>query len=84
MKTFLKIIEFYDDLEKLSTPGDISVLDPYTEPEIRNVYKKFYKKYFNDSKRRIIIFGINPVFLGLWAPTILLFILIFNQKKKNL
>ena len=60
MKTFLKIIEFYDDLEKLSTPGDISVLDPYTEPEIRNVYKKFYKKYFNDSKRRIIIFGINP------------------------
>ena len=60
MKTFLKIIEFYDGLEKLSTPGDISVLDPYTEPEIKNLYKKFYKKYFNDSKRRILIFGINP------------------------
>ena len=60
MKTFLKIIEFYDGLEKLSTPGNISVLDPYTEPEIKNLYKKFYKKYFNDSKRRILIFGINP------------------------
>ncbi len=27
---------------------------------------------------------LKEVFLGLWAPTILLFILIFNQKKKDL
>ncbi len=27
---------------------------------------------------------LKAVFLGLWAPTILLFILIFNQKKKEL
>jgi len=27
---------------------------------------------------------LKAVFLGLWAPTILLFILIFNQKKKDL
>ena len=33
--------------------------------------------FFNDEP-------LKAVFLGLWAPTILLFILIFNQKKKNL
>ena len=33
--------------------------------------------FFNDEP-------IKAVFLGLWAPTILLFILIFNQKKKDL
>ena len=38
------------------------------------VYEVFF---FNDEP-------LKAVFLGLWAPTILLFILIFNQKKKDL
>ena len=33
--------------------------------------------FFNDEP-------LKAVFLGLWAPTILLFILILNQKKKDL
>ena len=33
--------------------------------------------FFNDEP-------LKAVFLGLWAPTILLFILIFNQKTKEL
>ena len=33
--------------------------------------------FFNDEP-------LKAVFLGLWAPTIVLFILIFNQKKKEL
>ena len=33
--------------------------------------------FFNDQP-------LKAVFLGLWAPTILLFILIFNQKKQDL
>ena len=33
--------------------------------------------FFNDEP-------LKAVFPGLWAPTILLFILIFNQKKKDL
>ena len=33
--------------------------------------------FFNDEP-------LKAVFLGLWAPTIILFILIFNQKKKDL
>ena len=35
----------------------------------------------------VFFFNDEPLkagFLGLWAPTILLFILIFNQKKKDL
>ena len=33
--------------------------------------------FFNDEPLKAVV-------LGLWAPTILLFILIFNQKKKDL
>ncbi|MFL3000804.1 MAG: hypothetical protein ACJZ0Y_01390 [Cytophagales bacterium] len=33
--------------------------------------------FFNDQP-------LKAVFLGLWAPTILLFLLIFNQKKQDL
>ena len=33
--------------------------------------------FFNDEP-------LKAVFLGLWAPTILLFILVFNQKKREL
>ena len=33
--------------------------------------------FFNDEP-------LKDVFLGLWAPTILLFILVFNQKKRDL
>ena len=33
--------------------------------------------FFNDEP-------LKAVFIGLWAPTILLFILVFNQKKKDL
>ena len=33
--------------------------------------------FFNDEP-------LKAVFLGLWAPTILLFILVFNQKKSDL
>ena len=33
--------------------------------------------FFNDEP-------LKAVFLGLWAPTILLFILVFNQKKRDL
>ena len=33
--------------------------------------------FFNDEP-------LKAVFLGLWAPTIILFILVFNQKRKDL
>jgi|TARA_B100001094_G_C18126315_1_gene769684 hypothetical protein len=64
MKTSLKIIDFYNNLEKDITPQNISILDPYSDNKVKEIYKIFYKKYFNDNKKRIILLGINPGRLG--------------------
>ena len=60
MKTSLKIIEFYNNLEKVSYDNKVEVLDPYKNPEVKEIYNSFYSKFFNDNDKRIILFGINP------------------------
>ena len=60
MKNSIKIIEFYNNLEKGSSPKNINILDPYSDKKVQKIYKKFYKEFFNDTRRRIIMFGINP------------------------
>ena len=60
MKTYLKILEFYNNLEKISTDKDITVLDPYKNSDAKHITNAFYKKFFNDNNKRIILFGINP------------------------
>ena len=64
MKTSLKIINFYDNLERISYKSKIEVLNPYIRPEVKKIYKAFYHKFFDDNKKRIILFGINPGRLG--------------------
>ena len=60
MKTSLKIIKFYDNLKKVSNFKNIDVLDPYISCEASKIYNTFYRKFFNDNNKRIILFGINP------------------------
>ena len=60
MKTCDKIINFFNSLEPASLPQNIEILDPYHSKEVNSILFSFYNKYFNDSKRRILIFGINP------------------------
>ena len=60
MKNSLKIVAFYNNLEKVYSPNNINILDPYSDKEVQKIYKKFYCKYFHDTRRRVIIFGINP------------------------
>ena len=64
MKTSLKIINFYDNLEKISYKSRIEVLNPYISPEVKKIYTAFYHKFFDDNNKRIILFGINPGRLG--------------------
>ena len=64
MNTSVKIIKFYDNLRKVVTKNNISVLDPYTNSSVKKIYRNFYNKYFDDTKKRIILFGINPGRLG--------------------
>jgi len=41
-------------------PGEITILNPYKKPEVKNAVQKFFNKYFDDNKKRIFVFGINP------------------------
>ena len=56
------MISFYRSLEFTgSLPAGISVMNPFkSNPEILPVASLFYRKFYNDSDRRIIILGINP------------------------
>ena len=52
MKTSLKIINFYDNLEKISYKSRIEVLNPYISPEVKKIYTAFYHKFFDDNNKK--------------------------------
>jgi hypothetical protein len=63
MKTLAdKIISFNKNLSfKGSLPANISIMNPFKEnKEALKISCEFYKKYYNDTDKRHIIFGINP------------------------
>ncbi len=41
-------------------PENIYTINPFQQPEVQTVIEKFFNKYFNDSKSRLFVFGINP------------------------
>jgi len=41
-------------------PGEIEVMNPYIQVHVREVCSKFFKKYFSENNKRILILGINP------------------------
>lgn len=56
-----KAIKYFINLK---TP-DISIkgpglINPYKNPEVKDVVKKFYDKFYNDNKDRLFVIGINP------------------------
>lgn len=38
----------------------VDVINPYKLPEVKNVVRVFYNKFYNDDNKRIYMFGINP------------------------
>jgi len=56
-----RIINYYRNLHiENELPEGIGVLNPYTNDTVLNVCRQFYNKYYDDSKGRIFIIGINP------------------------
>lgn len=56
-----KAIYYFNSLKPQGNlPEDITILNPYKKPEVMAVVQTFFKKYFNDSKKRTFVFGINP------------------------
>jgi hypothetical protein len=56
-----RTIRFYHALNiKEKLPDAIEVLNPYKNPKVIEYCKTFYTKYYNDTKGRRLILGINP------------------------
>ncbi|MFP4621057.1 MAG: SMUG2 DNA glycosylase family protein [Bacteroidales bacterium] len=47
---------FYDG----KLPEGIRVMNPFRDREVRSVSERFYRKFYNDHKKRRFILGINP------------------------
>jgi hypothetical protein len=63
MTTFAKkVISFFREVDfNGSLPPGISIMNPYrTNPEVIQVITQFYSSFFNDTKPRHLILGINP------------------------
>ena len=61
MKFSERIIDFYSRLKiQNELPEGVKVLNPYGDKEVQKAVTAFYRKYYNDSKQRYIILGINP------------------------
>lgn len=57
-----KAILFHQNLDfRAQLPGDIRIMNPYKEdPRVMDIVKEFYLKFYNDTRQRNIILGINP------------------------
>lgn len=62
METFAgSIISFCRDLDfKNPLPPGINVMNPFRDEKVFNTVRAFYNKYYNDSRKRRLIIGINP------------------------
>lgn len=61
MTNATKILSFLQGLNLTSKlPPGIEILNPYQNKITFGLCKRFYEKYYNDSKSRIMILGINP------------------------
>lgn len=56
-----KAIYYFLNLKKDNNlPAQIDVMNPFENPEVKEVIRKFYYKFFNDTNKRIYVLGINP------------------------
>jgi hypothetical protein len=66
-----QIISFYQSLRPpQNLPVGTSVLFPQQKPEVLNIIKQFYKKYYSDDHPRTLMLGINPGRFGAGATGI--------------
>ena len=71
-KTFADgVINFYKTIKlPKKLPSGVRALNPYTDIAVSDAVTAFYKKYFNDTNKRIFLIGINPGRLGAGATGI--------------
>jgi hypothetical protein len=56
-----RALEFLKNLQiKAKIPPSIEVLNPYRDAYTMDLCHSFYKKYYDDNKKRTLLVGINP------------------------
>lgn len=59
--TFAKrTFEFYKGLVAPRVPRGVIVMNPYTDARVRRYVRQFLERYFDDSRPRTLVLGINP------------------------
>lgn len=62
-KPFLyrEILRFYEMMSPdFDMPEGVSIMHPYRNTDVWKMVNLFYKKYYHDKERRIVLYGINP------------------------
>jgi hypothetical protein len=55
------ILDFYKKLSpKFALPIGVAVMNPFADKDSWKITSLFYNKFYNDTSRRVFIFGINP------------------------
>ncbi|GAB4014670.1 uracil-DNA glycosylase family protein [Spirosoma koreense] len=56
-----KAISYYHTLSAPpALPPGVGVMNPYHQPEVRQIVEEFYTKFYNDNRPRVFVLGINP------------------------
>jgi hypothetical protein len=56
-----KAIGYFHHVKPPETlPNGIDLMNPYKDSEVISIINTFYTRFYNDEKRRLFIFGINP------------------------
>lgn len=55
-----KAFHFYTTLKAPALPPEIMAMNPYQDPEVKNIVQQFLNKFYADNQKRIYVFGINP------------------------
>lgn len=56
-----RVVVFYEDLVlPAHLPEDVLPINPLAEEEVQKVFKAFFEQFFNDTRKRVFLIGINP------------------------
>jgi len=56
-----RVLAFYRTLDiSVKLPDDIGVMNPYRDADTMAACEAFYRRFYNDTRERILILGINP------------------------
>ena len=55
-----QLIEFYRTLAVPTVPKGFGILHPQPDQQVMEIVETFFKKFYNDTNRRVLLLGINP------------------------